>query len=274
MAAIDNVAPTLDSQVVENDNPNALVLTFSEAVTITTAGWSIDTDGAALSITGVSGSGTSAPEFTLSRDLTEGEAVTISYDSATGDTVDLSDNELADITDRAVTNNVGGVFTDAAYYSEIPVSLNGSQTITVSPSLGSLGSRTFAAKFDATDMAMGTIQVICGNDSYIQVNGSGLIRWRINAGGVVLVDGLSFPDGAATDVKVAGSYNNATGAIILNVNGNIYTGTANTGGTDSNPVTFGNYYSGGFGLVGTMKKQAVWAIAKNSSELTDIINAL
>jgi hypothetical protein len=41
-------APTLSSQTIEDASDDVLDLVFSEAVTITTAGWNIDTDGAAL----------------------------------------------------------------------------------------------------------------------------------------------------------------------------------------------------------------------------------
>jgi hypothetical protein len=104
-AAIDNTAPTLTSATIATDS--VLDLVFDEAVTITTAGWIIATDGAALSISAVaSGSGTTTPKLTLSRSVLESETVTVSYASSTGNTVDASGNELADITDRAVTNNV------------------------------------------------------------------------------------------------------------------------------------------------------------------------
>jgi hypothetical protein len=106
-AAIDVTSPTLSSATIENATDSVLDLVFDEAVTITTAGWSIATDGAALSISAVaSGSGTTTPKFTLSRSVLSTETVTVSYASSTGNTVDGSGNELADITDRSVTNNV------------------------------------------------------------------------------------------------------------------------------------------------------------------------
>lgn len=112
-AAIDVTAPTLSTTTIENATDSVLDLVFNEAVTITTAGWSIATDGAALSISAVaSGSGTTTPKFTLSRSVLSTETVTVSYASSTGNTVDGSGNELADITDRAVTNNVGFVPSD------------------------------------------------------------------------------------------------------------------------------------------------------------------
>jgi len=97
---------SLTSAVVENSDKDALNLSFSKAATITTSGWSISTDGAALSISGVTGSGTTTPVFSLSRDITNGEVITISYDPASGSTTDPTGQELAELTSFSVTNNV------------------------------------------------------------------------------------------------------------------------------------------------------------------------
>lgn len=100
----DVTAPTLTSATIEDLTDTKLDLVFNESVTVTTSGWSIATDGAALSISSVSGSGTSH-QFTLSRSVLDTETLTLSY-SQTGNTVDASGNELAAITNRAITNNV------------------------------------------------------------------------------------------------------------------------------------------------------------------------
>lgn len=106
-APVDVTPPTLSSATIQDSTDNTLDLVFDQAVNITTAGWSISTDGAALSISAVaSGSGTTTPKFTLSRSILSTETITISYDSSTGNTADEAGNELADITNRAVTNNV------------------------------------------------------------------------------------------------------------------------------------------------------------------------
>lgn len=104
-AITNNIAnPTLTSATVENATDNRLSMTFIEAVTITTAGWSISASGGAVTINSVSGSGTSTPYFVLSRSIAEGETVTVSYSG--GVTTDLGGNPLATITNLSVTNNV------------------------------------------------------------------------------------------------------------------------------------------------------------------------
>src|SRR5690606_15189814 len=83
-----------------------LNLTFNGSTTITTDGWSINTDSEnALSISSVSGSGTSTPSFTLSREILPGETITLSYDEDTGSTK-VGDNDLPSITNKPVSNNV------------------------------------------------------------------------------------------------------------------------------------------------------------------------
>jgi hypothetical protein len=111
LPAVDLTPPTLSTASIETSTDDVLDFVFDESVTITIAGWSIDTDGAALSISSVlSGSGTSTPKFQLSRSVLETETLTVSYDSTTGNTLDLAGNELGDITDDAVSNNVTAVF--------------------------------------------------------------------------------------------------------------------------------------------------------------------
>jgi hypothetical protein len=100
----DVTAPTLTTATIEDSTDTKLDLVFNEPVTVTTSGWSIATDGAALSISSVSGSGTSH-QFTLSRSVLDTETLTLSY-SQTGNTLDASGNELAAITNRSITNNV------------------------------------------------------------------------------------------------------------------------------------------------------------------------
>lgn len=103
----DLTPPVLASVAVEDSTKDELNLAFDESVNITILGWTINTDGAALSILSVlSGSGTDTPILQLSRDITEPETITLDYDSVTGDTKDLSDNELVSFSLFAVTNNV------------------------------------------------------------------------------------------------------------------------------------------------------------------------
>ena len=108
----DTTVPTLTSATIENATDDILDLVFDEAVNITITGWNIDTDGAALSISSVSsGDGTSIPKFQLSRSVLSTETLNLDYDSGVGDTTDTATipNDLASITDEAVTNNVSAV---------------------------------------------------------------------------------------------------------------------------------------------------------------------
>lgn len=106
--APDVSAPTLTSATVENATDDVLDFVFSDPVTITTTGWSISTDGAALSISSLlSGDGTTAPKFQLSRSIVDTETVTVSYDDTTGDTVKVANGvELVSIVDDPVINNI------------------------------------------------------------------------------------------------------------------------------------------------------------------------
>lgn len=103
---IDLTPPTLDSCEIGTTGDDILNLVFSEPVDISTDGWTITTDGAALSIASVSSSGTATPAFTLSRVVLYSETITLDYDDATGDTKDAYNNTLVSINDFSVTNNV------------------------------------------------------------------------------------------------------------------------------------------------------------------------
>ena len=102
----DTTAPTVTAKVVTSGTPNKIDVTFSESVTVTTAGWSAKKNGSAWSISSVSGSGT-AWSFTMATSASNGDTLVISYDSTTGATVDASSNELVTFTDSSVTNNIG-----------------------------------------------------------------------------------------------------------------------------------------------------------------------
>jgi endo-1,4-beta-xylanase len=106
----DTTPPALTSAVVENSAPNRLILTFNEAVTAdSAAGWSLT--GAAIS-GNPSGIGTATWTVSLAANITSGSALTISYNSSTGNTRDTAGNPLGNIASFAVTNNVGGGVND------------------------------------------------------------------------------------------------------------------------------------------------------------------
>jgi hypothetical protein len=101
----DMTAPILDSAVVYDGNPDSIELFFSEAVTITTDGWDVDSSGSVQkTISSVGGSGTASPYFLMSADLIADGVYDISYSSTSGSTTDASGNELVTLTDSSITN--------------------------------------------------------------------------------------------------------------------------------------------------------------------------
>lgn len=106
----DIIPPTITSRVVNNANPNQIVLTFSESVTATTAGFTARRNGTNWVVSSISGSGTSWT-LTMATSAASGETLDLSYNSATGNTLDGAGNELASFTNQSVTNNISGAGT-------------------------------------------------------------------------------------------------------------------------------------------------------------------
>lgn len=85
---------------------------FNESVTASTAGWSFEKNGSPLTLTSVTGAGTTWT-FLVGTMLNT-DTITYDYDSLPGDTVDGAANALAS-SSGAVTNSIGGggvLFTD------------------------------------------------------------------------------------------------------------------------------------------------------------------
>jgi hypothetical protein len=151
----DATAPTLTAASIENATPSQLDLTFDEATTITTAGWSMSATGGAVTISSViSGSGTTTPKLGLSRSIADGETVTISYDPATGATTDGSGNELAAITNQAVTNKVEAAGAEDAVWTNLTNATDDGSDLTAT---ANNGGATFSKK------------IAQGDDGYIQI---------------------------------------------------------------------------------------------------------
>ena len=108
-SVVDNTPPTITSAIVENATPSTIDFTFSEAVTGTNLGFTI-AGTTSTTFSTLTGSGTTWTG-TLATPVVNGETVTFSYASATGDFADLASNALADITNQAVTNNVASTLT-------------------------------------------------------------------------------------------------------------------------------------------------------------------
>jgi hypothetical protein len=103
--ATDNAAPTVAS--IGTVSSSEVEVVFSEAVTVTTAGWSFTRDGVANTINSVAGAGTTWT-FTLATAMSAGEALTYSYSPASGATVDGAGNELSAVSGATVDNNLTG----------------------------------------------------------------------------------------------------------------------------------------------------------------------
>ncbi len=74
-----------------------VTLTFDNAVSISTLGWTVSSpSGGAVTVSSVvSGTGTTTVVLDLSRNITAGDATTISYDPTTGGTISSTGNEIA-----------------------------------------------------------------------------------------------------------------------------------------------------------------------------------
>lgn len=101
---IDTTAPTVSSRTATDLHTIRVI--FSEAVNATTAGWTLKKNGVAMSITGLSGSGTNTVDFTVSDTMVSSDTLTASYDSTTGVTKDIALNPLASFTNQGVTNSI------------------------------------------------------------------------------------------------------------------------------------------------------------------------
>lgn len=117
----DVTAPTASSATVENADPDALVVVFSEAVNVTNVtGLTLTGDWTGVSVSSVtSGSGTDTVTFALDTPIANGETGSFSYDG-TNTIDDLAGNSLV-AGSTPVTNNVSGgaapVLQTAAYDS-------------------------------------------------------------------------------------------------------------------------------------------------------------
>lgn len=100
---VDIAEVTLQGGIVNSSTADQLHLTFSDAVNITTDGWTLEADGVAVGLAGVTGSGTAAPIFNLVRDIEGDEVLTLSYSQTTGSTASLTGNEIENITDADIT---------------------------------------------------------------------------------------------------------------------------------------------------------------------------
>ena len=105
----DVIPPTVSSFTATN--ANTILVLFSEAVNATSSGWSFS-NGSAVPIISVVGTGTNTLSFTTNSVLVNGQTITASYSAGT--TGDLAGNPLATINGAAVTNSVPAANTPVA----------------------------------------------------------------------------------------------------------------------------------------------------------------
>jgi hypothetical protein len=103
---VDVIPPQLVSAIVYNSTPGQITLVFDEIVTATNVGYSVLVNSVSITITSITGSGTTTLQLVLASNVANGNTVTFSYDPATGNTLDLGNNELQTLTNHSVTNNV------------------------------------------------------------------------------------------------------------------------------------------------------------------------
>jgi hypothetical protein len=103
------VPPTLESAVVEDDQPQTVLLTFDRDVELTasepTTGFSVPGDGADITVDGGSADGTTV-ELVLSEQVGPADDLTVAYDGS--DNLQSVAGATADSFEQPVTNNVTG----------------------------------------------------------------------------------------------------------------------------------------------------------------------
>jgi hypothetical protein len=142
----DLTAPTLSGAAVAAGTPSQVDLTFSESVTITASGWSLSASGGAVSVSSVTGSGTTTPKLVLSRSITAGETLALSYDPATGATTDAAGNELSTVSGYSVTNGAGVVYNFEATFT----GASGTALSSYTPEFGTIGTITGTPTLDGS----------------------------------------------------------------------------------------------------------------------------
>jgi len=103
---LDTTPPTVTSRTATA--ANTIQIVFSEPVSANLAGWSFKKNGVALGISSVTGSGTNTLIFTTSVPMLSTDTLLVSYNSGTGVTRDLSNNNLGTFTDISITNSIAG----------------------------------------------------------------------------------------------------------------------------------------------------------------------
>lgn len=112
------IIPVLVTAIMD-EGTDDLTLTFDNLVTITTAGWTVTASGGAATVSSVvSGSGTPVIVFDLSRNITSGETMSISYNPSTGNTLSSTGNEISTISNFIVDTGEGALPSNAIFVDD------------------------------------------------------------------------------------------------------------------------------------------------------------
>lgn len=187
-----------------------VTLAFSDAVNITTAGWTVTASGGAVTVSSVvSGNGSVTVVFDLSRNITAGEDMTISYNPSTGNTTSLTGNEIAAITNLIVDTGEGA---------------EPENVVTVGPS-----GRDYTTIQEGSNAAVAGQTVLIDGGTYREtIIGKSGVTYKNRSGETVIISGLEPASGGWTAHDLTGGKSIYKKTVTLPVNGFQANLTSNT----------------------------------------------
>jgi hypothetical protein len=99
----DDSAPVV--YIARATGPHTVRVTFSEGVIPTSVGWTVKINGVSSTVTAVSGGGT-IWDFTTTNAMAPGDVLLLNYNAVTGNTLDLTGNEMATLVDFPIENTI------------------------------------------------------------------------------------------------------------------------------------------------------------------------
>lgn len=265
----DTIAPTVVSATVPSGAANTIVVVFSESVTLTTAGWSFTLNGSNWPISSASGSGTTWT-FTMGSSATAGQTVLRSYVQTTGNTVDLSGNELGNFTGASVTNSVGDTTAPTVVSAVVEDADPDTVVITFSESVSGVTAAGWSFKKNGSAWGISSVTgsgtVWNFNMSSSAINTDTLLRSYSQSTGAT-VDGAGNELGNFTDAAVT---NNVGSAFVHESQFTAANGTAITSYTPD----LGNTWSEMFGSDSEIQGNAWSPITAGGNGYTAILTTV
>jgi hypothetical protein len=112
----DTTPPTLSSITVENGSEDEIWMNFNEAMDQTStpaaADFAVDVNGSPATVSGASWLSSTRLAVVMATPITSGQTVVLDYTLGTNRIQDVAGNDLAALTNQAVTNNVSGTDAD------------------------------------------------------------------------------------------------------------------------------------------------------------------